>query len=141
MDPNTPRPMKDDSKTLIVSRGLGNPGPGTQIKLCIGTPAAKPVLVNIGHGAIIGRAGHNGIDSDINLADYEAAQMGVSRLHASLEVVNRILMVADLGSANGTFLNGRRLTPGQLCAVSDGDQLRLGKLLLYVFYVKEASQV
>src|SRR6185503_3987161 len=140
MDSNTPRIMKQDSKTRIVRRGFGTAEPQTLIKLCIGTPAAKPVLVNIGQRAILGRVDHNGFDLDINLAAYEAAQKGVSRLHASLEVVNLTIMVSDLGSTNGTFLNGHRLTPGQPCTVREGDQLRLGKLLLYVFYAMAAHQ-
>ena len=94
--------MRDDLKS-IIRRGLGNTEPQTLIKLCIETPAAKPILVNLGQRAILGRADHNGFDVDINLAAYEAAQKGVSRLHASIEVVNMTIMVSDLGSTNGNF--------------------------------------
>ncbi|HQQ62984.1 MAG TPA: FHA domain-containing protein [Pseudomonadales bacterium] len=49
----------------------------------------------------------------------------MSRRHASLSVENGILTVKDLGSANGTYVNGQRVEEAQL---KDGDQLRLDKL-------------
>src|SRR5207248_1985024 len=36
----------------------------------------------------------------------------ISRHHATIELVNGQHLLRDLGSANGTFLNGLRLTPG-----------------------------
>ena len=41
-------------------------------------------------------------------------------------------MVEDLGSINGTFINGKRLAPYLPEALHDGDQLQLGKLLIEV---------
>src|SRR6476659_194823 len=105
MNTNTSQILKNDLKTRIVRWGLGNTEPQTLIKLCIGTPAAKPILVNIGQRAILGRADQNVFEVDVNLAAYEAAQKGVSRLHASLDVANTTITVCDLGSTNGTFLN------------------------------------
>jgi serine/threonine protein kinase len=50
---------------------------------------------------------------------------GLSRFHAQLELGSRGLMVSDLGSTNGTFLAGRRVT--EPCRVTPRDRLRLGK--------------
>ena len=41
-------------------------------------------------------------------------------------------MVEDLGSINGTFINGKRLAPYLPEVLSHGDQLQLGKLLIEV---------
>jgi pSer/pThr/pTyr-binding forkhead associated (FHA) protein len=41
-------------------------------------------------------------------------------------------MVEDLGSTNGTLLNGIRLDPYMPETLKDGDQLQLGKLLIEV---------
>src|SRR2546427_9071243 len=48
-----------------------------------------------------------------------------SRLHAEVRKRGDTLWLSDLGSANGTFLNGSRLTsPAQL---QDGDRIRIGE--------------
>ena len=40
--------------------------------------------------------------------------------------------IMDLGSANGTWLNRRRLAPHKVEVVRDGDEIRLGQLVLYI---------
>lgn len=52
----------------------------------------------------------------------------VSRRHAELRPVAGAWMIADLQSANGTYLNGRRLT--KPVHLKHGDQIRLGSTLL-----------
>jgi pSer/pThr/pTyr-binding forkhead associated (FHA) protein len=42
-------------------------------------------------------------------------------------------MVVDLGSANGTFLNGTRLTPEKPMPLSENDTISLGSLKVQVF--------
>jgi pSer/pThr/pTyr-binding forkhead associated (FHA) protein len=52
----------------------------------------------------------------------------VSRRHASLEVYGAaLLLIKDLGSTNGTFVNGRRVTA---CELADGDEIRVGDTTL-----------
>lgn len=52
----------------------------------------------------------------------------VSRVHARIEVAGSSATVQDLGSKNGTFVRGRRISgPVEL---ADGDELCLGSLLL-----------
>jgi hypothetical protein len=48
----------------------------------------------------------------------------VSRLHASIEQVNGGWLIEDLGSRNGTFVNGDRIHASR--AIHDGDEIRLG---------------
>jgi DNA-binding winged helix-turn-helix (wHTH) protein len=53
---------------------------------------------------------------------------GVSRHHARISVKGADATVEDLGSKNGTYLRGRRVTaPSPLC---DGDQIRLGSVVI-----------
>jgi pSer/pThr/pTyr-binding forkhead associated (FHA) protein len=52
----------------------------------------------------------------------------VSRHHARITVSDADVTVEDLGSKNGTYLRGDRLTsPSRL---ADGDQLRLGSVVI-----------
>ncbi len=53
----------------------------------------------------------------------------VSRAHAVVEVAGATMVVRDLGSTNGTFLNGRRVDTGKL---RDGDELRFGNTRMRV---------
>jgi hypothetical protein len=50
----------------------------------------------------------------------------VSRRHAEVRVEPDRTVVVDVGSVNGTFVNDRRLAPGQPHPVLPGDTLRLG---------------
>lgn len=53
----------------------------------------------------------------------------VSRLHCQLTATADALHVKDLGSTNGTFVNGTRIQAAQL---KDGDKLAVGRLELIV---------
>jgi DNA-binding CsgD family transcriptional regulator len=58
---------------------------------------------------------------------------GVSRKHARVTVIDSgEVSVTDLGSRNGTFLNGRRVESASL---RDGDELRVGPVVLRFGYV------
>src|SRR5437868_12035610 len=50
----------------------------------------------------------------------------VSSRHARLALVDGQWWVEDLGSRNGTFLNGQRLTSGARQTLSVGDEISLG---------------
>ena len=69
---------------------------------------------------------------DIDLSPYQAYAAGVSRLHAVIKrIANRIIFI-DLGSANGTYINGKRLAPNVEQVLNHGDIIALGKLKLQV---------
>ena len=52
----------------------------------------------------------------------------VSREHARLYVENGVLYAEDLGSTNGTALNGRALVPGESARIGEGDELTLASV-------------
>ena len=49
----------------------------------------------------------------------------VSRLHCQLTATADALQVKDLGSTNGTFVNGKRITAS---ALRDGDRMTVGRV-------------
>lgn len=63
-------------------------------------------------------------ESDIYLED-----VTVSRHHAVFKVDGEGLTVTDLGSTNGTYVNGRR---HEIAALAPGDEIMLGKFHLVV---------
>lgn len=50
----------------------------------------------------------------------------VSRQHAVVSYRDGIFMISDLGSANGTFVNGERLVQGVQKPVFENDEIRFG---------------
>jgi hypothetical protein len=71
---------------------------------------------------------------DIDLTPFGAQDKGVSRVHASLRRTDDTLTLTDLGSVNGTYLNGQRLVSNQARVLRDGDEIRLGKMVMHVYY-------
>ncbi len=69
---------------------------------------------------------------DIDLSAYSAYETGVSRLHASLKLKDEQIIIVDLGSANGTRVNGKKIPPNFPEPVNNGDVLTLGKLKIQV---------
>jgi len=58
---------------------------------------------------------------------------GVSRMHAALQLQDGEVMIVDLGSSNGTRVNGVELLPNRPQPLHDGDELELGALQIRVY--------
>jgi len=69
---------------------------------------------------------------DVDLSPYQAYAAGVSRLHAVIKREGKRIIFIDLGSANGTYINGKRLNPNVDQVINHGDIIALGKLKLQV---------
>jgi len=61
-----------------------------------------------------------------------AQASGVSRLHALLKRDGKRVIIMDLGSANGTYVNGKRLRTNNEHLLNHGDVVALGKLKFQV---------
>jgi len=71
---------------------------------------------------------------DIDLSPYQAYAAGVSRLHAVIKRDGGRITFIDLGSANGTYINGKRFIPNIEQTLNHGDIIALGKLKLQVLF-------
>jgi adenylate cyclase len=69
------------------------------------------------HAYVVGRA----VTSDIPIFDPT-----ISRRHAELRLVKGAVAVRDLGSSNGTFINGTRVTEG---TIEPNDSVTFGKVV------------
>jgi len=72
--------------------------------------------------AVIGRSA----DAEVRLNDPT-----VSRCHCEIEEMEGVLVVRDLGSKNGTYINGCRITEALLMP---GDKLSMGETRFLVCY-------
>jgi hypothetical protein len=104
----TKSPRQETETAAVVA-----PSVGWSLKAATGKlfPLASSVVT-------IGRSERN----DIQLDDIKA-----SRFHAELHITDGKLEVIDLGSTNGTFVNGKRLPPKQPYLLSEGDEVFFGK--------------
>ena len=118
--PNTGQPIADMNTDRTMRPGATPPPP----------PQAKPghlvcqnpsIRLGIGDGAIIGRRG--------SYAQAFAGQGYVSGNHARLQYnASGQFEVVDLGSTNGTFVNGQQLAPNMPRVVNVGDIVKFANL-------------
>ncbi len=84
-------------------------------------------LVKRDQGVLIGR--------DSTQCDLVLANESVSRRHARLSMgTNNTLQIEDVGSTNGTAINGTPIAPGLILPLEPGSMLRLGDIELVVRY-------
>jgi hypothetical protein len=102
-----------------------------RIVLLSANPAHPPLALEIHHDAIVGR-GWGETQPDLDLTAYGGEGLGVSRRHAMLRPTKDSLLLADVGSSNGTFYNGVRIKLGEPRALKDNDIISFGALHLRV---------
>lgn len=131
-----PRTGGDEIPTLSPLSSVPQPGmmPGlVQVALFIPDRPA-PVLVTDTE-FVLGRITVNDRANIIDLSPYRGYLLGVSRHHVVIAQTSDGYLVKDLGSANGTWLNGGRLAPFVPYVLKDGDHLELGRLSLTIRFV------
>ena len=74
---------------------------------------------------------------EIDLTYESASLKSISRRHAAISKQGDKVIVEDLGSVNGTFVNNKRLDPYLPEALNSGDILQLGKLVIEVEIQKQ----
>ncbi|HMQ34293.1 MAG TPA: FHA domain-containing protein [Chloroflexaceae bacterium] len=115
LPPAHPRSPKvrvaDSARLVLVEAGVALPLP----------PAPLVVL---------GRTSEGFPPPDVDLGPFQAAAAGVSRAHVALDLAGPRPRIEDLGSTNGTYVNGRRISPRSPVPLALGDQISLGRLAL-----------
>ena len=82
---------------------------------------------------ILGR-GTSEVEKVLDLTEFNALQHGVSRQHCMIQRRGLHLVVTDLDSTNGTYLNDQLLLPQREYVVAHGDRLILGTLHILVVF-------
>jgi hypothetical protein len=89
------------------------------------------------HELTLGRvSGNQPILPDIDLTPFQAYEGGVSRLHATIRLDSGKVFITDLGSANGTRINGKKMAAHSIQEIADGDMISLGKFRIQLLIHK-----
>ncbi len=125
-EPSAPAPVAPARVGAAVSPPRSTPAPAQPAA----PPAPAPLVVTLDVDGrpyqvrqpvtVVGR----GVDADIVLDD-----PGVSRRHAEIHVMDGRARVIDLGSTNGTFVDGERVHAGVL---TDGSAITIGRTRIIV---------
>ena len=108
----------------LYKRVLTQGGPDT-VEFPLYFPERRIIVQ--GNATLIGR-GHpkQGVEPEIDLGIHPADR-GVSSQHAVLRIHDSVLTITDLGSTNGTYLNGdNRLAEGEETPLANGDRIHIG---------------
>lgn len=80
---------------------------------------------------VIGRVDPaSGSFPDIDLVPFGGEEGGVSRRHAQITRSDNLYFIEDLNSVNYTFVNKQKIALGVAHPLQDGDEIRLGRVLL-----------
>jgi len=108
--PQVPSPAAVGPRLVIVASGAEIP-----------LPAKADIL--------IGREDPvSGIFPDVDMTPHGGDEGGISRRHARMIVDGGLYFIEDLDSTNYTYVNKQKLVPKTPQVVSDGDEIRLGRV-------------
>ncbi len=130
---SVPGMLADEVRQELVVRRTKLP-PGSIALYVMGEKL--PLLVeNKGQPTILGRQSQTGTTTPgtVDLTKYQAHLLGVSRQHASISFVDGSFVLEDLNSSNGTWVNENRLPANQPRPLRNGDVLRLGQLIIFIY--------
>src|SRR5258708_20747076 len=100
-----------------------------KVNLHIGSESSQAMSLDISGQLSVGRTDAlDGFTPGLDLGPFGAQDAGVSRRHAAIYPHDNALLLRDLGSTNGTFLNGFSLDRNKSYKLSDGDEIELGQL-------------
>ncbi len=103
--------------------------------------SSDTITTFVENGLTIGRHGLDSFtDPHIDLTPQNAQELGVSRVHARLSARKNTLCIHDLGSTNGTYLNGYQIEPFTEVPLHDGDVIELGDMKLRVAFLSRLME-
>ena len=133
--PAVPQRPIQQGRAPVVTRipeprvGVAPEPVGWRLVLYVGQDNNLPITMNLNGHLLIGRIDPaQDFRPDFDLLPFGGQDAGVSRRHALLFASTNGLYIRDLGSTNGTQVNGVRLEPNQAYRLHEGDQLEIGHL-------------
>jgi len=128
--PKLPKLRSPDKAILETAEQSARPD-----NIIIQFPGIGKVRVTVPAGAelLLGRFEINDIGPlSLNLIPFRAIEHGVSRRHARIKHTDSSWWVEDMGSSNGTWLDGEQLVPNQPRCARANSHLLLAQLECYL---------
>ena len=100
---------------------------------------SEPIALCTEQEFVLGRGISLTAKPQLDLSGFNAYDMGVSRSHALINVVEGKYLLTDLHSANGTWINGDRIVPAKPYDLPSKSVIQLGRLKLVVLYSQPAG--
>jgi DNA-binding response OmpR family regulator len=106
--------------------------------LFISGHSENPITVNLRQPMTLGRK-NTTARQHVDLTRFDAIELGVSRVHATLSYddASSTFRLEDNASINGTYLNGEPLSPNIATVLDNADEIRLGQLRLYIYFLTD----
>jgi len=123
------------SPTASESAPAGAPGTAgtlqTEAKAYFISPSTGNVFPVFSNEALLGRFDSvTGQSPEVDLTKEDQSR-NISRRHARIVIKDgKFFLAEEIGTMNGTFLNGKKLTTGVLTPMHDGDEVTLCRLVL-----------
>lgn len=116
----------------LESTTIDAPAPRSAPAVCLVViNSGRRIVIDAAQELLIGRKDNQrGIYPDVDLGLDGGYDAGVSRRHAIITPQGDSFVIEDLASANGTFVNSRRLQPQDPAPIRSGDELKFGTLIL-----------
>lgn len=96
--------------------------------------SGRQITISLNEQIRVGRADPTvSLYPEVDLTADGGAEFGVSRLHATISRSEEGVVIVDMSSTNGTILNNYTLPAELPYPLKNGDELRLGNLLIHVF--------
>ncbi|MDQ7027567.1 MAG: FHA domain-containing protein [Anaerolineae bacterium] len=127
--------QKIDSDKLLRQYAMEMPEPVSPEKgLALYLPRRpEPVIITDKNIITMGRNDPvSGINPTLDLTEFHGAELGVSRFHAEISITDGRYYIKDMGSTNGTYVNGKKVPPYKLTHIRNADQIRLGHLSIVI---------
>lgn len=94
----------------------------------------QPLHVLVQEEVILGRHAGGDTTNVVDLSDFRAGLLGVSRRHAVVRASDKGYEIEDKGSTNGSWVNEAPLLPETPFSLANGDCIRLGELTMYIYF-------
>ncbi|MCC7362463.1 MAG: protein kinase [Anaerolineales bacterium] len=110
-------------------------GEGSDVSIMLSAPGGQVLRLTGRSEYVLGRSEPTRpYQPDVDLAELNGMDMGVSRKHGRLHFERGRLHYTDLKSTNGSRINGALLYSEIPVMLEDGDELCLGKLVFRVYF-------